>query len=161
MLKPSTLGGPKPARVSVLPGRKGLSPQVSEEPGESFVYLEGRRSWLDCGPCDPSRDPHPPHPLRTPANSLLRGIQELVLAPAAVADPNAHVRPQTADGLHVATLQLSDLHRVYVLHPLGVDLKGGDRRVIGCGSASCVNIQKWEAQPAAPAAADVCLLAGV
>lgn len=68
---------------------------------------------------------------RTAQYSLLRGVQELVLAAAAVADPDAHVRPQAADGIDVALLQLGDLHRVYVLQPLGVDLKGRDKVVAG------------------------------
>lgn len=68
---------------------------------------------------------------RTSQYSLLRGVQELVLAAAAVADADAHVRPQAADGIHVALLQLGDLHRVYVLQPLGVDLKGRGTVVAG------------------------------
>lgn len=69
--------------------------------------------------------------LRISVYSLLCGVQELVLAAAAVADPNAHVRPQAADRIDVALLQLGDLHRVYVPHPLGVDLKGRDAVAAG------------------------------
>lgn len=93
------------------------------------------------------------------AYSLLRGVQELVLAAAAVADPDAHVRPQAADRVDVAVLQLSDLHRVYVLHPLGIGLKGGDRRVIGCGSF-LINMEMLKLQPPALTPAHVRLLAG-
>lgn len=93
-----------------------------------------------------------------PPYSLLCGVQELVLAAAAVADPDAHVRPQTADCVDIAALQLGDLHRVYVLHPLGVDLKGGDSR---CRSVSCLIWKCGNAlQTPAPMPARVCLPVG-
>lgn len=54
--------------------------------------------------------------------SLLRGVQELVLAAPAVTDPEARICPEAADCVHVASLQLVDVHCVDVLQPLGVDL---------------------------------------
>lgn len=96
-----------------------------------------------------------------PAYSLLCGVQELVLAAAAVAAPDARIRPQAADGVDVAMLQLSDLHRVDVLYPLGVGLEGGERRVIGCGFVSWLTLKcRKPLQPPAPTPAHVCLLAG-
>ncbi|TNN59656.1 hypothetical protein EYF80_030142 [Liparis tanakae] len=59
--------------------------------------------------------------------SLLRGVQELVLAAPAVTDPEARIRPEAADCVHVASLQLVDVHCVDVLQPLGVDLEDGER----------------------------------
>lgn len=55
--------------------------------------------------------------------SLLCGVQELVLAATAVTDPDAHVCPEAADCVNIAPFQLGDLHCVYVLQPLGIDLK--------------------------------------
>lgn len=59
--------------------------------------------------------------------SLLRGVQELVLAAPAVTDPEARICPEAADCVHVASLQLVDVHCVDVLQPLGVDLEDGER----------------------------------
>lgn len=58
-------------------------------------------------------------------HSLLRGVQELVLAASAVADPNARVGPEAADGVHVISLQCGDMQRVDVLHLTGVELRDG------------------------------------
>lgn len=55
--------------------------------------------------------------------SLLCGVQQLVLAAAAVTDTDAGVCPQAADCLYVTSLQLGDLHRVYFLQPFGKHLK--------------------------------------
>ena len=55
---------------------------------------------------------------------LLCGVQELVLAAAPVAGPEAGVGPEVSDGVHVAPVQLCDLHRVHVLDPLGIHLRG-------------------------------------
>lgn len=55
--------------------------------------------------------------------SLLRGVQELVLAAAAVTDPYPWVSPEAADGVDVPPLQPCDLHCVHILQQLGVHLK--------------------------------------
>lgn len=70
------------------------------------------------------------HRLKTSSYSLFCGVQELVLAAAAVTDPDAQVSPEAADRVDIAPLQLGDLHRVYILQPLGVDLKDSKRLAI-------------------------------
>ena len=54
---------------------------------------------------------------------LLCGIQELVLAAAPVAGPDAGVGPKVSDGVYVTPIQLGDLHRVHILDPLSIHLR--------------------------------------
>lgn len=79
---------------------------------------------------------------RLPVYSLLCGVQELVLAAAAVTHSDAHVCPETTDGVHVAPLQLGDPHRVHLLQPLGIDLKA-KRRKEGGGGEEATGEKTW------------------
>lgn len=59
--------------------------------------------------------------------SLLCGVQELILAAAAVTDPDARVCPETADCINIALFQMGDLHCVHFLQLPSIMLKDSER----------------------------------